>query len=111
MSAVRTLRIAAAVEAASLALLFANLLTVHAQPLSGLLGPLHGTAYLVVIATTWLLQPATSRGTRWRAIVPGVGGLLVLREVGRDPARSGRTASSVLHPAPSTATCESRHSP
>nr|WP_055568605.1 hypothetical protein [Streptomyces atriruber] len=84
----RTLRIAAIVESASLALLFANLLTVHARPLSGLLGPLHGTAYLVVIAATWMLPSTASPGVRWRAVVPGVGGLLVLREVGRDPARS-----------------------
>ncbi|MEU6820544.1 hypothetical protein ABZ921_07945 [Streptomyces atriruber] len=80
----RTLRVAATVEAASLALLFANLLTVHARPLSGLLGPLHGTAYLVVIAATWMLPSTASPGVvRWRAVVPGVGGLLVLRGVER----------------------------
>ncbi|QES45989.1 hypothetical protein DEJ49_14840 [Streptomyces venezuelae] len=77
----RTLRIAAVVEAASLALLLANLLTIHARPLSGLLGPLHGTAYLVVIASTWMLPSASTAGARWRALVPGVGGLLVLRGV------------------------------
>ncbi|WP_409236697.1 hypothetical protein [Streptomyces sp. PA5.6] len=81
MIAVRTLRIAAVVEAASLVLLLANLLTVHARPLSSLLGPLHGTAYLVVIASTWMLPSASTPGVRWRAIVPGVGGLLVLRGI------------------------------
>lgn len=81
MIAVRTLRIAAVVEAASLVLLLANLLTVHARPLSSLLGPLHGTAYLAAIASTWMLPSASTAGARWRAIVPGVGGLLVLRRV------------------------------
>ncbi|MEW2392116.1 hypothetical protein AB0933_27535 [Streptomyces venezuelae] len=81
MIAVRTLRIAAVAEAASLALLLANLLTVHARPLASLLGPLHGTAYLVVIASTWMLPCASTPGTRWRAVVPGVGGLLVLRGI------------------------------
>ncbi|WP_321170578.1 hypothetical protein [Streptomyces sp. Je 1-369] len=98
MIAVRTLRIAAVVEAASLALLLANLLTVHARPLSGLLGPLHGTAYLVVIASTWMLPCASTpghRSSRWRALVPGIGGLLVLRgiearaEPSAHPARGG----------------------
>ncbi|WP_343298472.1 hypothetical protein [Streptomyces sp. SID335] len=81
MIAVRTLRIAAVVEAASLVLLLANLLTVHARPLSALLGPLHGTAYLVVIASTWMLPCTSTRAVRWRSVAPGVGGLLVLRRV------------------------------
>ncbi|MGV9878965.1 DUF3817 domain-containing protein [Streptomyces sp. NPDC003006] len=83
----RTLRIAATAEAASLVLLLVNLFTVHAPALSALLGPLHGTAYLVVIATTWTVPSAASPGARWRALVPGVGGLLALRRVeGRAPA-------------------------
>ncbi|MGW0533508.1 DUF3817 domain-containing protein [Streptomyces sp. NPDC003032] len=89
----RTLRVAAAAEAASLVLLLVNLFTVHAPALSALLGPLHGTAYLVVIATTWTVASvasvpsAVSPGARWRALVPGVGGLLALRRVeGRAPA-------------------------
>ncbi|MBW5426113.1 hypothetical protein GKQ77_31915 [Streptomyces sp. BG9H] len=83
----RTLRIAAAAEAASLALLLGNLLTVHAPALSALLGPLHGTAYLVVIATTWMTPAAATPGTRWRALVPGIGGLLALRRIeARTPA-------------------------
>ncbi|MFH8289063.1 hypothetical protein [Streptomyces sp. NPDC018059] len=82
MSSVRTLRFAAAAEAASLVLLLGNLFTVHAPALSALLGPLHGTAYLVVIAATWTAASAAAPGTRWRALVPGVGGLLVLRRVG-----------------------------
>ncbi|MEV7191099.1 hypothetical protein AB0N81_04710 [Streptomyces sp. NPDC093510] len=93
MIALRTLRIAAVVEAASLALLLANLLTVHARPLSGLLGPLHGTAYLVVIAATWMLPSGSPPGTRWRALIPGIGGLLALRRVENRPPGGPSTAA------------------
>ncbi|MEV0258704.1 DUF3817 domain-containing protein [Streptomyces sp. NPDC050732] len=84
MLTLRTLRIAAAAEAVSLALLLTNLFTVHAGPLSSLLGPLHGTAYLVVIAATWMLPAGVARdagASRWRALVPGIGGLLALRRL------------------------------
>ncbi|MFD0690515.1 hypothetical protein [Actinomadura fibrosa] len=85
MSAVRALRTAAAVEAASLAVLLGNLFTVHARAVSSLVGPLHGTAYVAVIAAT-LLLPAASRGTKWISVVPGVGGLLALRRLRRTEA-------------------------
>lgn len=43
-------------------------------------GPLHGTAYPTVIALTWATTPVnTTRGARSRSVIPGVGGLLVLR--------------------------------
>ncbi|MET8680878.1 hypothetical protein ABZW18_25675 [Streptomyces sp. NPDC004647] len=77
----RTLRIAAGAEAASLAILLGNLLSTHTQAITALLGPLHGTAYLVVIAATWMIPPATSPGARWRALIPGIGGLLALRPI------------------------------
>ncbi|WP_119731818.1 DUF3817 domain-containing protein [Thermomonospora amylolytica] len=75
----RTLRIAAAVEAASLAVLLANLLTAHAEAIASLVGPLHGTAYLTVIAATWLVPAGTP--ARRRAVIPGIGGLLALRRL------------------------------
>jgi uncharacterized protein DUF3817 len=70
----RTLRITATAEAATLALLLANLLTTHTEAISTLAGPLHGTAYLTVIATT-------PRAARWHATIPGIGGLLALRRI------------------------------
>lgn len=76
----RALRIASGVELLSLAVLLVNLVTVHAKPVTSLTGPVHGTAYLVVIAVTALL-PGVDAGTRWRSAVPGVGGLLVLRRI------------------------------
>ncbi|MCI0384045.1 hypothetical protein LJ221_06485 [Streptomyces sp. CNQ085] len=80
----RILRIAAGAEAATLAVLLANLLTVHARPVTSLAGPLHGTAYLVVIAAAW--QTTTAAGARWYALVPGIGGLLALRRLRETPA-------------------------
>ncbi|GHB33341.1 hypothetical protein [Streptomyces chryseus] len=77
----RTLRIAAGVEAASLVALLGNLLTTHTPAVSALVGPLHGTAYLVVIATAWPVPAAAPSGARWLAVIPGVGGLLALRRI------------------------------
>lgn len=75
----RTLRIAAAAEAASLALLLTNLVTVHIGGVSSLVGPLHGMAYLVVIAATFLVPAPPA--ARWLALIPGIGGLLALRRL------------------------------
>ncbi|MDL4813328.1 hypothetical protein [Actinomadura opuntiae] len=81
----RALRIAARAELVSLIVLLGNLATVHLEPVSSLVGPAHGCAYLVVVGATWRLKEATT-ATRVTALVPGVGGLLVLRRrTGRDP--------------------------
>ncbi|CAM3773815.1 hypothetical protein NOGI109294_12845 [Nocardiopsis gilva] len=88
---VRALRIAAMVEAASLTVLLANLATVHAPAVSSLAGPVHGTAYLAVIAAVWLAPTGAASGPRWRAAVPGIGGLIALRRLdrrGADPSTS-----------------------
>lgn len=79
----RLLRIAAPVEAGSLALLLANLFTVHTKAIASPGGAVHGTAYLIVIVAVW--RTTTAAGARWRAWIPGVGGLLALRELGRAP--------------------------
>ncbi|WP_181779875.1 DUF3817 domain-containing protein [Pseudonocardia pini] len=82
------LRWAAALEALSLLVLLLNLLTVHLRPVTQLAGPLHGTAYLAVIALT----VALTRGrARWLALVPGIGGGLVVR------AMRERTEKSASH--------------
>ncbi|WP_225631177.1 hypothetical protein [Streptomyces solaniscabiei] len=77
----RTLRIAAAVEAASLIVLLVNLLTVHAEPITSLCGPLHGTAYLVAIAMTWTAPGSAASRARPLSLVPGVGAMLALRRL------------------------------
>jgi hypothetical protein len=72
---VSALRIAAAAEAVTLVVLLTNLATTHADAISSLFGPLHGTAYLVAIALTWRTS------ARWFAVIPGIGGLLALRRL------------------------------
>jgi hypothetical protein len=76
----RPLRVAARVEFVSLVVLFANLATVHWQPVASLVGPLHGCAYLFVVIAT-LRVPGAGRRTRLTALVPGIGGLIVLRRL------------------------------
>ncbi len=85
----RTLRVAAFVEAASLLVLLVNLLTVHAEPITSLGGPTHGTAYLVVVAVTFTAVAGAPKGVRRRSLVPGIGGMLVLRRLGRAPEAPG----------------------
>jgi hypothetical protein len=77
---VLALRIAAGLEAVSLAVLLINLFTAHVPAISALVGPVHGTAYLGAIAATWLAQ-AAAHGARWRAVIPGVGGLLAVQRI------------------------------
>jgi hypothetical protein len=84
----RLLRGAAVVELLSLVLLLANLATVHWPPVASLLGPVHGCAYLFVIGAT--LRVTADLRSRLVAVVPGVGGLLVLRRI-----RSGRAGEDV----------------
>ena len=78
----RALRIAAAVELLTLALLLANLATVHLPAVSSVLGPTHGAAYLLVILLTFNDRDADGT-TRLLAWLPAVGGLLVLRRRAR----------------------------
>jgi len=78
----RQLRVTAHVELISLIVLLTNLFTAHARPVSSLVGPVHGFAYLAVVITTWRLKGATN-AARVLAVVPGAGGLLALRQLGR----------------------------
>ncbi len=79
----RLLAVAAVVEAVSLLVLLVNRLTLHLDPVTSLTGPVHGTAYLVVIGAT-LLLPGASRAARLLALVPGIGGALALRRLRRE---------------------------
>jgi hypothetical protein len=76
----RPLRIAAHVELISLTVMLANLATAHLKPISSLLGPTHGCAYLFVVIATWRLTSATTT-TKAVAVIPGIGGLLALRRL------------------------------
>ncbi|MTE19886.1 hypothetical protein F0L17_12320 [Streptomyces sp. TRM43335] len=86
----RALRIAAGAEAVSLALLTANLLTMHAEAVTSLVGPLHGTAYLATVVAARQATTAADTSARWYALVPGVGGPLALRRVERTPTPTAR---------------------
>ncbi|MFD3480153.1 DUF3817 domain-containing protein [Streptomyces sp. NPDC058695] len=78
----RPLRVAAHVELISLVLMLANLATAHLKPISSLMGPTHGCAYLFVVIATWRLNPATATATtKATAAIPGIGGLLALRQL------------------------------
>ncbi|NSC19753.1 DUF3817 domain-containing protein [Streptomyces albus subsp. chlorinus] len=77
----RHLRIAAHAELISLIVMLANVFTVHLKPVSSLMGPTHGCAYLFVVIASWRLKEA-SAAAKALALVPGVGGLLVLRQLG-----------------------------
>ncbi len=79
----RLLAVAAVVEAVSLLVLLVNRLTLHLDPVTSLTGPVHGTAYLVVIGAT-LLLPGASRAARLLALVPGIGGALAMRRLRRE---------------------------
>lgn len=63
----------------SLVILLINRGTVHLEPVTSLMGPLHGFAYLATIAVGFLLPLPSA--TRWLTVVPGVGGLLALRRI------------------------------
>jgi hypothetical protein len=74
------LRLAAAVECGSLAVLLVNLATAHLPVITSLGGPAHGLAYLVVVVAT-LRDPAATRTAKVLAWLPGIGGLLVTRQL------------------------------
>lgn len=74
--------VAAAVEFLSLLVLLVNLATVHLPAITSLGGPTHGCAYVFVVVAT-LRNPAASTATKVMALVPGVGGLLVMRQLAR----------------------------
>ncbi|MEU4606368.1 DUF3817 domain-containing protein [Kribbella sp. NPDC023972] len=76
----KVLKVAAAVEAVSVCLLFLNLFTVHWPAVSSALGPTHGTAYLVTIVTALSTAGASTRA-KVLSFVPAVGGYLALRNL------------------------------
>ncbi len=91
----RHLRIAAHAELISLIVMLANVFTVHLKPISSLMGPTHGCAYLFVVIATWRLRQAPA-AAKILALVPGVGGLLALRQL--DRGASARTQTEEVIP-------------
>lgn len=93
----RPLRIAAHTELVSLIIMLTNLATAHLGPVSSLMGPTHGCAYLFVVIATWRLKPATA-ATKAVAVIPGIGGLLALRGLRRPTAPSVNNAGMPIGP-------------
>ncbi|MFF0630801.1 DUF3817 domain-containing protein [Streptomyces sp. NPDC004296] len=86
----RHLRIAAHAELVSLIVMLANVFTVHLKPISSLMGPTHGCAYLFVVIATCSLKRAPA-APKVLAVVPGIGGLLALRQLDRVDAALAQT--------------------
>ncbi|KOG89967.1 hypothetical protein ADK38_11345 [Streptomyces varsoviensis] len=59
-----------------------NLVTVHWPAVSSVMGPLHGCSYLFVIIATARHPQSAGRLTAL-ALIPGIGGLLVTRQLDR----------------------------
>lgn len=86
----RLLRLVARTELLSLAVLLANLATVHQRALASVVGPLHGCAYLIAVIATATASSTPTAGDRGTgadrsaillAAIPGVGGVLALRRL------------------------------
>ncbi|GIF43713.1 hypothetical protein Axi01nite_80240 [Actinoplanes xinjiangensis] len=54
--------------------------TVHIDAITSTCGPVHGCAYLIVVILT-LNRTTLPVRTRLLALIPGVGGVLVLRRI------------------------------
>lgn len=76
----RFFRVAALVELVTLAVLLVNMATVHLKPVTSLVGPTHGCAYLVIVVATWRNDRA-ALAAKIMALLPGIGGYLVLRQL------------------------------
>ena len=85
----RFFRIAALAELVTLFVLLANLATVHLKPVTSLIGPTHGCAYLAIVIATWRNDRAPA-AAKLTALLPGIGGFLVLRQVtpANDPSQN-----------------------
>ncbi|MFB6437185.1 DUF3817 domain-containing protein [Streptomyces sp. NPDC056411] len=96
----RHLRIAAHAELVSLIVMLANVFTVHLKPISSLMGPTHGCAYLFVVIATCRVEQAPA-AAKVLAVVPGIGGLLALRQLDRVDAARAQTEEVI----PSSTSC------
>ncbi|WP_396349882.1 DUF3817 domain-containing protein [Actinoplanes sichuanensis] len=73
------MRPAAWVELISLSILLINMYTAHIDAITSMCGPVHGCAYLIVLILA-LNRTTLPVRTRLLGLIPGVGGVLVLRQ-------------------------------
>ncbi|WP_228564048.1 DUF3817 domain-containing protein [Catenulispora rubra] len=90
MVTARFFRIAAFVELVTLVVLLGNLATFHVKPVTSLIGPTHGCAYLIIVLATWRNDRAAFAG-KLTALLPGIGGFLVLRLLSQHEAADVKT--------------------
>ncbi|RXZ72971.1 hypothetical protein [Agromyces albus] len=76
----RAFEVLSILELASVALLLANLATLHLRPITATMGPTHGALYLAVVVTALFGRDLLGR-TRWMALIPVLGGALTLWNV------------------------------
>ncbi|MCO6003879.1 hypothetical protein NE236_02705 [Actinoallomurus purpureus] len=62
--------------------------TADVHGIAALFGPVHGIAWLFAIFATWR-DPSRTAGIAVRAVIPGIGGMLALRALGRAWAHDG----------------------
>ncbi|PWV48608.1 hypothetical protein [Nocardiopsis sp. L17-MgMaSL7] len=79
----RTLAVLSALELVSVLALLLNLVTVHDDTVSSVLGPTHGALYLAV-AVTALLGRGLATRTRIGAVIPFLSGPLTVVNVRRE---------------------------
>jgi hypothetical protein len=77
------LRVLAALELASLAVLLVNLGTGDSRQIASAIGPIHGFLYLSVIITV-ARAPRATRQTIALSALPVIGGILSLRRLAND---------------------------
>lgn len=56
--------------------------TANRQLIAALIGPVHGIAWLFGVITTWR-DPHRTSGIATLSAIPGIGGMLALRALGR----------------------------
>jgi hypothetical protein len=89
----RALEVLSILELASVALLLANVATLHSRPITATMGPAHGAVYLAVVVTALFGRDLLAR-TRWMALIPVLGGVLTLRNVRIEARRNAKADAS-----------------
>jgi hypothetical protein len=89
----RALEVLSILELASVALLLANVATLHLRPITATMGPTHGALYLAVVVTALFGRDLLAR-TRWMALIPVLGGVLTLWNVRIEARRNAKADAS-----------------
>ena len=86
--ALRALKILSILELISILVLLLNVSALQLRPITATMGPTHGALYLAVAVTALFARRLRFR-TRVGALIPVIGGILTLINVGAEGARQG----------------------